>query len=344
MLHFATLFDFNYLSRGLCLLDSLNKTVSGNFKLYVLALDNDTVTYFKGSDHSNVQVITLNDVESHFIDLAEAKSNRSKIEYYFTLSPILPLYILENYDCDRITSLDADIYFYADPTIIFNYYQPEAILITPHDFSANLKHLEEYGLYNVSFQSFPRTANALQVLNDWKTKCIIWCNDVLDPNTGYFADQKYLDFWKDNFDHIQNITLKTCGRAPWNIKDTRFSFKKGKVLVDGYPLIYYHFHHLRIYGNIIEHGIALYGLSEISTEIKTIYKRYLRNLIGHNKVLYSVNDKSISRYNSSKETKTWPNHLWEIELGAVAIACSAYFFNIKLIKRGYYYIKRKLNA
>lgn len=344
MLHFATLFDYNYLSRGLCLLDSLHKTVSGNFKLYVLALDDDTIAYFKKSDYGNVQVITLNDVESHFADLAEAKANRSKIEYYFTLSPILPLYILENYDCDRITSLDADIYFYADPTSIFEYYGSEDILITPHDFSANLKHLEEYGLYNVSFQSFPRTENSFRVLNDWKTKCITWCNDVLDPDTGYFADQKYLDFWKDSFDHIQDIALKTCGRAPWNIKDTQFSLQKGKVMVDGHPLIYYHFHHLRIYGNIIEHGIALYGLADISATIKTIYKKYLRNLIGHNKRLYAINDKSIGRYNNSKETRSKFDHIWEIELGALALGRSAYFFNIKLAKRAYYYIKRKLNA
>jgi len=344
MFHFATLFDYNYLSRGLCLIDSLNATISEDYKLYVLALDNHIVEYFDKPIYNNVKVITLDDLESCYPELLKAKGNRNKVEYYFTLSPVLPLYILENYDCDRITTLDADIYFYSDPTQIFSHYQADSILITPHDFSSNIKFLEEYGYYNVSFQSFPRTTSSFQVLNDWKTKCISWCYDTLDPQTGYYADQKYLDFWKRGFDNVHDIELKTCGRAPWNLRDTKLDYRKGKILVDGKPLIYYHFHHLRIYEKIIEHGLPLYGVSEITSEIKTIYRKYIRCLIVHNKVISSISDKSIIRYNNSAAKKTPWDHIWEIELGALVLGGSPRFFNIRLGKRIYNYIKRKLNA
>lgn len=342
MLYFATLFDYNYLGRGLCLLDSLNETIPGDFTLYVLALDNETFEHLSKPTYNNVVVITINDIENYYPELIEAKANRNKVEYYFTLSPILPLYILENYDSDRITSLDADLYFYADPTVIFDNYQPDDILITPHDFSSNLKHLKEYGYYNVSFQSFPRTANSFKVLNDWKVKCISWCHDILDPSTGAFADQKYLDSWKDSFTNVQDIELKTCGRAPWNIEDTEISIKRGKILIINRPLVYYHFHHLRIYGKIIEHGLAAYRVSEITAEIKIIYRRYLKKLMSYNKILYSVNDKSISRNNSSQEKSSFFNHIWEIESGALKLGGAPYFFNIRFIKRLYYYINRKL--
>jgi hypothetical protein len=289
-------------------------------------------------------VITLNDIEHFYPELLKAKANRSKVEYYFTLSPVLPLYILENYDCDRITTLDADIYFYSDPTEIFSHYHPNDVLITPHDFSSNIKQLEEYGYYNVSFQSFPRTIDSINILNDWKARCISWCYDVLDPDTGNYADQKYLDFWKINFENVQDINLKTCGRAPWNIKDTKLQFKKGKILANDKLLVYYHFHHLRIYGKMIEHGLLLYGVSEITTELKIIYEKYLRRLIYHNRLLLAVNDRSIIRYNNSNDKRNVWYHIWEIELGAFSFSGSPYFFDIRLIKRIYNYIKRKLNA
>src|SRR6185312_10435597 len=105
MLYFATLFDINYLSRGLALLDSLTAHSSSPFKLFVLALDNGVVEYFEKHSTDTVDVITVDDIETHFPELRHAKENRSKIEYYFTLSPYLPLYILQKFPgVDQVTS------------------------------------------------------------------------------------------------------------------------------------------------------------------------------------------------------------------------------------------------
>jgi hypothetical protein len=46
MLNFCTLFDSNYLSRGLALFESLKKTET-NFHLYVVAFDNECYDYLK---------------------------------------------------------------------------------------------------------------------------------------------------------------------------------------------------------------------------------------------------------------------------------------------------------
>ena len=222
MFYFATLFDVNYLSRGLTLIHSLNTVLKQNFHLYILTLDTETYDYFINYSNKNVSLISLNEIESDFPELLEAKTNRSKIEYYFTLSPILPLFILKKYkSCDRITTLDADIYFFSSPEHIFNSFKKDAILITPHDFSPENIDKIIYGIYNVSFQSFPNSEDSILILENWKNKCLAWCKDELDKENNRYADQKYLDTWMTEFNNIESINSETMGRAPWNISNTK---------------------------------------------------------------------------------------------------------------------------
>ena len=299
MYHFATLFDQNYLSRGLCLIESLDNVLNNNYTLFILALDEGVISYFSEHSKQNITILSIGEIEEFYPELKTAKTNRSKVEYYFTLSPVLPLYILKNFkDCSRITTLDADVYFYSTPEEIFKNYGINAILITPHDFSDNQKHLVTYGKYNVSFQSFPNTANGLLVLENWKEKCIKWCGDNHDPKTGYFADQKYLDDWEHKFKDIQPIELKTCGRAPWNIYETELTFSNDKFLVGKKPLIYFHFHSLRINNNCVIHGLQIYSLDNTPSVLRKLYSKYIIALYKYNKSNNSLNDNKVVRVNT----------------------------------------------
>jgi hypothetical protein len=192
VLYFATYFDSNYLNRGIVLFNSLCRHSSLPVQLFILALDDQTVDHYTQHPDERITVISLARLEDHFPELASAKNNRNIVEYYFTLSPFLPLYILDVYDhIDRITTLDADICFYSDVATIFKEYTPASILITAHRFPDKLKALEIYGLYNVSFQSFKNDAHARACLEDWKIKCADWCYDRWDESGQRFADQKY---------------------------------------------------------------------------------------------------------------------------------------------------------
>src|SRR5688572_13928999 len=103
MLHFATLFDKNYLGRGLALLESLEKASSQPFVLYVLALDSAVISFFQKNSYPQVRTIALEDIEQCYPELLDIKDKRSRIEYYFTLSPYLPSYIFQKYQVNRIT-------------------------------------------------------------------------------------------------------------------------------------------------------------------------------------------------------------------------------------------------
>lgn len=278
MLHFCTLYNINYLNKGLLMYQSLTKYCN-NFKMYVLCLDDKVYDYWRAQNENgtvnNVVPLALSDVEKNMPELLTAKSNRSVIEYYFTLSPCMPLYILNTFpEVDVITSLDADIYFFSSPEIIYDDLKDYSVLITPHRLTEALKASEVHGRYNVSFQVFKRDDVGLAVLNDWKDKCIEWCYDRLED--GKYADQKYLDTWIRDFKKVKEITHPGAGLAPWNIGDVKVKKDGDNLFVSGQPVIYYHFHALRfLRPNVVSCGTGKYK-APIN---RNIYIPYIKALL-----------------------------------------------------------------
>ena len=113
MISLGTLFNINYLNRGLALIDSLRKHYDGCFQIFILCLDQDTYKYFNSKTDKITRPILINEIETCYPELHNAKKNRSLIEYYFTLSPVFPLFVLEKFNVAQITTMDADIFFLA---------------------------------------------------------------------------------------------------------------------------------------------------------------------------------------------------------------------------------------
>ena len=298
MFYFTTYFDNNYLSRGLVLYDSLKKHCE-QFELYVLCLDDNTLEYFFKNIGCYPEIITLsiNEIEEYDIELKKCKKNRSTIEYYFTLSPCLPLYLLKKYNIPHICSLDADIMFFSSPAIIFSNLENYSILITPHNFSPKLKSLETFGVYNVSFQIFKNDEKGLICLEMWRKQCIEWCYDKLED--GKFADQKYLDNWAINFKGVYPIDIPGAGVAPWNINSYTIKLYRNQLYINNNKLIFYHFHGLRI----IDRNLIMHRLTDYSVEISRIiaqyiYKPYIKNLLSYK----LSNDSEIKRHRAKSRS------------------------------------------
>ena len=137
--YFCSYFDFNYLPFGLTLIRSLERHCEVPFTFYVLCLDQKTFNCLSKLNINSVVLIKLSEIEKWDKSLLEVKSNRTLIEYYFTLSPILPLYILNTFKVDIISSLDADIMFFSSPTAIYEELNSKSIYIPPgfaHGFCA----------------------------------------------------------------------------------------------------------------------------------------------------------------------------------------------------------------
>ena len=115
MLTFCTLFDSNYLDKGLVLYESMTK-VMGNFKLYILAMDEKCEEILKSMNLSNIIVISLKEFEDN--ELLEIKTKRARAEYCWTCTASLIDYVLKNYNETYCTYVDSDLYFYENPQIL----------------------------------------------------------------------------------------------------------------------------------------------------------------------------------------------------------------------------------
>ena len=148
MYYFCTYFDQHYFARGLALYCSLREHCSA-FELWVLCMDHVTYQLLEEAGLPGLHPIALEEFERHDEPLRSAKQNRSRIEYYFTCTPSLPLYVLHNWsEVDLITYLDADLFFFASPVPLFEELDRGSIAIIGHRFPPHLRHLETYGIYS----------------------------------------------------------------------------------------------------------------------------------------------------------------------------------------------------
>jgi hypothetical protein len=245
MRYFCTYFDRNYLVRGLTLYRSLLKHAEP-FTLWVLCFDDFTYTVLSNLNQPNLKPIKLSDFENDDTALLKAKENRSTVEYYFTCSPSLLLYILNKWpEVDVLSYLDADLFFYSAPDPIYREFGDASILIIPHRHPAEAQHLEKsFGIYNVGLLTFRNDQYALECLQWWRERCLEWCYDRIED--GRFADQKYLDDWPTRFQRVVVLQHKGANLAPWNWMNYKIEMRNGSTTVDGQPLIFYHFHGLKV--------------------------------------------------------------------------------------------------
>lgn len=278
MYYFCTYFDHHYLIRGLALYYSLKRQCN-NFSIYILCLTNECYAILNRLQLPNLILITLEELESSDKDLLETKQSRSTIEYYFTCTPSFIAFIFNKFaEPNFISYIDADLYFFSDPTPVFHEIGEHSIVITPHRFPSSLQHFEKYGKYNVGWLSFRRDKKGLSCLEWYRAKCIEWCFDY--PENGRFADQKYLDYFPSLFDGVIELKQKGVNLAPWNISNYNITLDSKDIKIDGEPLIFYHFHGLkRLYSFIFDSGLSRYKASLSRNTKNNIYMPYLHELL-----------------------------------------------------------------
>lgn len=273
MLHFCTYFDINYVPHGLALHHSL-KEHCGKFRLWVLCMDDSSYDVLSEMALPELCMIKISDFEKGDDALLKAKQNRSRIEYYFTCTPSVPLYVLNNFpEVDCITYLDADLFFYSNPQPIFQEIGNHSVAIIEHRFAPHYKPMEICGKYNVGWISFKRDDYGLVCLKWWRNRCNEWCYKKLED--GKFADQKYLDDWPTRFKNVKVIQHKGANLASWNIENYQVSLINSKVLIDEQELIFFHFHSVRPLTK------RIYGIGYHQTKVphlvrENIYRKYIQ--------------------------------------------------------------------
>ncbi len=241
--YFCTLFDSNYLLKGVAMIRSLARCCT-DLKVYVLCIDEQTKHILERLNMPYVSCVALSDVENE--ELLRAKRDRGIVEYYWTLSSCFTWYVMQNHtEIDFLTYIDADLLFFSDVQPLYDEIGDASIAIIEHRFSSRLKHLEVNGRFCVEWVSFRRDDQGLACLSRWREQCIEWCYYRLED--GKFGDQKYLDAWPSQYSGCHIIMHKGAGVAPWNYSQYTFGQNgTSNITVCGVPLIFYHFHQFQI--------------------------------------------------------------------------------------------------
>lgn len=263
MNYFCTLFDSNYLSRGLAMYESLSKHCN-SFHLYIFAFDDLSFKVLSDKKLYNVTVISLSEFED--LELLAVKPTRSAGEYCWTCTPSIIKYSIDKYDLPICTYLDADLYFFNDPAVLIEEMGDKSILITEHRYTPEYDYSETSGIYCVQFMTFKNDINGMEALNWWRNECLNWCYARFED--GKFGDQKYLDDWTVRFEGVHVLENLGGGVAPWNIQQYNLSD-------DASNLIFYHFHNFKfLNGGLVDLGD--YKLKKF--DVKFLYIPYISHL------------------------------------------------------------------
>jgi hypothetical protein len=240
---FCCYFDHRYFDKGVAMYKSL-RAHCPDARLWVLCLSDECHRALSEMRLPALVPIRMADFEAGNARLAAAKANRSLIEYYFTCTASFLDWVLRHDpSVNVLTYVDSDLYFFSDPAPIFDAFVGHSTLIMGHRFPPALADREKYGKYNVGWLSFRRDSDGLACLAWWRDRCLEWCYDQLEGDR--FADQKYLDRFAELFRGVLVMDHPGANLAPWNLAGHQIGARDGRLLVDGVPLIFFHFHQFR---------------------------------------------------------------------------------------------------
>ena len=235
---YCTLFDSNYLTRGLAMYHSL-AAAGEDFCLYVFAFDEEAYDILTAMALPRMHVISLEEFEDD--RLKAIKQTRSYGEYCWTCSSFSILYALVHFELEEITYLDSDLYFFQSPDVLLEEFHQSGgdVLITEHRYAPEYDQSKTAGIYCVQFMSFRNTENGRRILQWRCDRCAEWCYNRAED--GKFGDQKYLDDWTTRFEGVHVLEYLGGGVAPWNVKRYKIGMQPS---VDDVPIVFYHFHAL----------------------------------------------------------------------------------------------------
>lgn len=297
MNNYCTLFDSHYLSRGLAMYESLRANCP-QCHLYIYAFDQLSHELLLKLNLECVTVIGLAEFEDE--KLLSVKPTRSVGEYCWTCTPSIIKHAIETYDLEACTYLDADLYFFSDPSVLIDEMGSKSVLITEHRYTPEYDQSATSGIFCVQFMTFKNNVQGMAVLNWWRNACIDWCYARFED--GKFGDQKYLDDWPSRFEGVHVLKHLGGGVAPWNVQ--QYDMKNL-----GFDMVFYHFHGFKF----IENNKLDFGHYRLKKDVLVlVYKPYICHLERIERKLSASFFEYTSSLSRSKSTRNWKTPIQNI--------------------------------
>ena len=278
MSSYCTFFDRGYLAQGLALWHSLQRHEPGAVG-WVLALDEETMVALRAVAAPGLQVVPLAELLAADPPLAAVQASRSRAEFAFTLKPCLCRYLLrEKPGIGVLTYLDADLYFFRDPAAIHRELGGRSVFLVPHRYPPWHDDSARYGRFNAGVLALRDDATGRACLDGWREQCLASCALVADGVT--YGDQKYLDEWPERHGAAVCVSQNPgLNLAPWNWARQACTVGPAGVLVDGEPLVAFHFAQFRrVSARWFDSGQLEYGIMPLRLRSR-LYGEYWTALV-----------------------------------------------------------------
>jgi hypothetical protein len=237
---FCTILDLNYLLRGLVLYRSL-ESVCEEFRLSVFCMDFETRSILERMRLPRLVTIGIDELEAYDPGLRAVRRTRNAVEYCWTAKPSACLYAIERKpNVDVVAFVEADTMFFRDPKPLFDELGDSFVAVTP----ARDPNSRGLAPYVTMFMPFRCDERAQMALRWWRERCLEWCYDEVDE--ARLGDLTYLSEWPRRFRGVRVLAHPGC-LGEWNIKHFDLAQQNGDVIVDGHPLILFHYGALWLY-------------------------------------------------------------------------------------------------
>lgn len=282
-LNFVTLFDSNYLNKGIALAESLAR-VATDYTLYIFAFDDATYDVLKEINIPNVELLKEDDLLDDY--LKRVKQGRSRAEYCWTCTSVSISYVMNTLKMDNCTYLDTDMLFWSDPRPLIDELIESGgnVLIVPHFFINGIKTnliKRLYGNFCVEFNTFIGDKGR-EVLAWWMQNCLEDC--YVNSPRGYYGDQKYLDYFCTNFECVHVLQNRGGGVGPWNIGQYKLVSASGNDITFDfqghlYKLVFYHYQGMRSINDSYYLGQKIWSKGKEDAKlVEIVYGRYIKEL------------------------------------------------------------------
>lgn len=239
---YCTIITSDYFFYAKAIFDSL-ETFDKELNFHVLVVDEVSEDLY----YKSIQVHLLSDLTSNCTsdyDLIKHYEVDQASKLRWALKPLFLKYLLLHKHYKKSLFLDPDLFFYNDPSFLFEELETKDVIITPHWRSKdpivdplNFDSLFTGGLYNAGF--FGCNSNAVNILNWWLQACAY----KMEKKDGFYVDQIYLNLMPIYFSNqVKTIEHKGCNVSNWNMIECLRSVVNNEVIINEKdPIIFIHF-------------------------------------------------------------------------------------------------------
>jgi hypothetical protein len=172
----------------------------------------------------------------------------SLVEFSTAIKPFILEYLFERFRFEKIIYLDPDVFVYGSLHPIFDSLDSHFMVLTPHITKLSLsddgtKSENDFlinGTYNLGFVAVNYSDAARAVIRWWSAR--LKDKGYVDRLDGLFTDQKWMNLVPCFHDKGVLVSRNPgYNLAHWNMHEREVHFNQGEYLVDGYPLVFFHF-------------------------------------------------------------------------------------------------------